>query len=103
MIWLSREFDFAEYAPYQDSLEKLLMANAPRYAQFIMVSTTLDDPKTSNYFVGLPDNTFSPLFDGFAPVAESDLPRVIDSVLIADTTTSEFTSRFETRGRGDRA
>jgi hypothetical protein len=36
-------------------------------------------------------------FDGFEHVGESDLPKIIDTLHIADATTDEFTSRFRFR------
>ena len=53
MIWAKRRFAYADYAPYQDQMEKLLMANAPLYQQFLMVSTKTDDPGVSTYYVGV--------------------------------------------------
>ena len=38
-------------------------------------------------------------FDGFEHVGESDLPKIIDTLHIADATTDEFTSRFRFRQR----
>ena len=67
MVWGKRRFAFADYKPYFDRLEKLLMANAQRYAQFIMVSTKVD-ARESDYYVGVPDNALLALFDGFEPV-----------------------------------
>lgn len=65
VIWAKRRFEFAAYAPYQDRLEKLLMANAPLYRQFIMVSTNTDDPGVSDYYIGVPSDVFLTGFDGF--------------------------------------
>ena len=96
MVWGKRRFAFADFAPYQDRLEKLLLANAQRYAQFIMVSTKVD-ARESDYYVGVPDKVLLALFDGFEPVEESALPKLIDVLLIADTSTDEFKSRFQFR------
>lgn len=49
MIWAKRRFEYAAYAPHQDLLEKLLMANETLYRQFIMVCTNTDDPGVSDY------------------------------------------------------
>ena len=99
MIWAKRRFAFADYSPYFDRFEKLLMSNAPLYRQFIMVSTKVDgdDPGMSDVYIGVPSEIFLLGFDGFEPVAESDLPKVIDTLLIADATTDEFKSRFRFR------
>jgi hypothetical protein len=89
MVWGKRRFQFAEYTPYFDRLEKLLMANPQRYAQFIMVSTKVN-ARESEYYVGVPDKPLPALFDGFEPVEESALPKVINVLHIADATTDEF-------------
>jgi hypothetical protein len=99
MNWAKRDFRFAEYAPYMDRLEALLIANPTLYRQFIMVSTKTDDPAIGTYFIGMPSHLLLSAFDGFAPVAESELPKEIDTLLIADATTEEFKSRFGFRGR----
>jgi hypothetical protein len=39
MIWAKRRFANAEYAPYLDKLQKLMMVQPTRAQQFIMVST----------------------------------------------------------------
>jgi hypothetical protein len=98
MFWAKRRVSYAEYAPYQNRLEKLLFAHPLFYHEFIMVSTKTDEPGVSDYFVGLPNQSLFVGFDEFKPISESDLPKEIDSVLIADTTKEPFKSRFRSRG-----
>jgi hypothetical protein len=96
MIWAKRRFEGVDYVPYANRLEQLVRsgpANASRYAEFIMVSTETDTPLVSDYYVGLPDKTFSRMFDGFDPVAEGDMPKVIDTCHFADQTKDPWTSR----------
>jgi hypothetical protein len=94
MIWAKRRFEYAAYAPYQDLFEKLLMANPTLYRQFIMVCTDTDDPGVSDYYIGVPYKAFLAGFDSFEIVGEDQLPKVIDTLCVADATTEEFTSRF---------
>lgn len=95
MIWVKRRFQFAEYGQYMDLLERLLMANPTLYQEFIMVSVkTEDKPGESGYYVGVPHKALLAGFDGFTPVEESELPKEIDTVLIADQTKEPFRSRF---------
>jgi len=96
MVWAKRRFKFAEYSPYTDQLEKLLMANPTLYRQFIMVSTKAD-AREEDYYVGVPTKAFLTGFDDFEPVEEAALPKVIDVLHIADATTDEFKSRFTFR------
>src|SRR4051794_17638872 len=97
MIWGKRSFQRADYARYQDLLEKLLMANPAHYQQFIMVSTKTDKAGESVCYVGVPDEAFMIPFDGFERVEENHLPREIDILLIADTSKEPFKSRFRFR------
>ena len=98
MIWAQRRFAFAEYAPYQDRLEKLLMSNALLYRQFIMVCTDVaGEPGVSDYYVGMPSEEFLADLDGFEQVSEHELPKLIDSLCVADASTDEFKSRFRFR------
>jgi hypothetical protein len=94
MIWAKRRFEYAAYAPYQDLLEKLLMANSTLYREFIMVCTETDDPGVSDYYVGVPNRAFLAAFDRFEIIGEDQLPKVIDTLCVADASTEEFTSRF---------
>jgi len=95
MIWAKRRFAYANFAPYSDRMEQLAMANPTLYREFIMVSTKGNGPGEAMYYVGVPHETFMAGFNGFGRVNESALPKLIDSVQFADTTTEEFTGRFE--------
>lgn len=97
MFWAKRQFAYAAFAPYQDRLEKLLMTNPTRYSQFIMVSVDTDKVGVGTYFVGVPEKVLLVGFDGFEAIQESELPKQIDTLLIADATTDEFKSRFRFR------
>lgn len=95
MIWLKRQFRAADYAPYQNILEKLMMGSPAQYPEFLMVCKHTDDPLVSDYFIGLPNDSRVALFHGFQQVAESDLPKEIDSFLLGDQTKDPFKSRFK--------
>lgn len=97
MIWGKRRFMYADYSPYFDLLEKLLLANGQLYREFIMVSVDTEKAGEGEIYVGVPNKAFMAAFDGFEPVEESALPKVIDTLHIADSTTDEFKSRFEFR------
>jgi hypothetical protein len=96
MAWAKRRFAFADYGAYFDLFEKLVMANPLLHRQFIMVSVDVwgDKPGVGEYYVGVPSEAFLAGFDGFERVVESDLPKVIDTLHIADATTADFRSRF---------
>jgi hypothetical protein len=98
MFWAKRRFGYADYAPYQDRLQQLMLANSARHAEFIMVSCSAEDhPGMGDYYVGVPTQDLLAGFDGFEPVAERDLPKEIDTLLIADATKEPFKSRFRWR------
>jgi hypothetical protein len=99
MIWGKRTIQGVGYVPYFDRLEKLMMANPTRYAEFIMVSVKIK-ALLDDYYVGVPESSMMALFDGFEPVLESDLPKIIDTLHIADATKEPFSSRFTFRHRG---
>ena len=99
MFWGKRQFAYADFAPYQDRLSQLLMADAGNYRQYIMVSTDTGKPGISNYYVGVPREALLRFFDGFDPVTEQDLPQEIDTLLLAEGSSDEFTSRFKFRRR----
>jgi hypothetical protein len=83
MIWCKRRFQWAEFAPYQDRMEKLLMANATRHCEFMMYMVEVK-VGLADVYVGVPTKELMAVFDGFEPVAEADVPKVIDTLLVAD-------------------
>jgi hypothetical protein len=98
MFWAKRRFEFAAYGPYQDRLDKLQMAFPTMASQFIMVSTKIKG-YISDYYVGVPRKEFLADFDGFSDVAEQELPKEIDEVLLANSASDEFSNRFQLRQR----
>ena len=100
MYWAKRRFRYADYAPYMDRLEKLLMTNPTLYQEFIMVSVeTGEEVGESEYYVGVPHKALLIGFDGFTSVEESELPKEIDTLHIADATKQPFQSRFQFKRR----
>jgi hypothetical protein len=96
MFWGKRRFAYAE-SPYFDRLEKLLMSNPTQYRGFMMVSTDTDEPGVSDFYVGVPNKVFMAVFDGFQPVGEAEVPKVIDTLHIGDA--NEIERRFQFRHR----
>jgi hypothetical protein len=76
-------------------LQQLLFAHPAQYREFIMVATDTDKPGVSTYWVGVPTEPLFAVFDGFERVTETDLPKEIDSLCVADATKEPFTSRFK--------
>jgi len=95
MFWAKREFQAADYAVCQDRLAKLMMADAGRYREYIMVSVKGKSVIDSIVYVGVPDQRLLAVFDGFDHVAEADLPKEIDTLLVAEGSSKEFTNRFK--------
>ena len=95
MVWGKRRFDGVDYVPHFDRLEKMLLSNGSLYREFIMVSTKTDRPQTADFYLGVPNKSFLAAFDGFEKISESQLPKLIDTLHIADATTENFTSRFQ--------
>ena len=96
MIWATRCFAAADYAPYQDRLGELMWANTPLYGQFMVVSVETDRERgMSDIYLGLPASAFLAQFDGFRIIPEEELPKEIDTLLIG--TINEFKSHFHFR------
>ena len=95
MVWGKRKFEYADYGPYMERLANLQMANPTQYREFIMVSIRTSNVGTSHYYVGVPHKTLMGGFDGFENVAESDVPKVVDTLHLGDR--NEFNSRFQFR------
>lgn len=92
MYWAKREFKWADYAPYQDRLGNLIMQNPTRYREFMMFSIE-KKAGLADIYVGVPTKEFMALFDRFEPVSEDAVPKVVDSLLVADA--NAFAERFE--------
>jgi hypothetical protein len=82
-----------EYFPAMDLLEKLQMANASHYREFIMVSVKTSKFGTNDYYVGVPNRALLALFDGFDMVGEAELPKQITTLHAGEV--AEIESRFE--------
>lgn len=95
MIWSKRRFQWADFTPYLDCLEKLMLANASLYREFLMVSLKTEKAGESEVYVGLPHRSFMNAFDGFELVDETDVPKIVDKLLGGDR--NSFDSRFEFR------
>jgi len=59
-----------------------------------MAATDSDGPRASTYWVGVPSEALFALFDGFEQVQEADLPKEVNTLLVADATKEPFASRF---------
>jgi hypothetical protein len=98
MEWIKRRFQYEEYTPYMEKLGELQMQNPALYQEFMMVAVKRRRSGVEDeYYVGVPDKRFLVWFDGFMPVNESELPKEIDAVLLADQTKKAFTTRFRFR------
>jgi hypothetical protein len=93
MVWGKRRLAGVEYVPAMDLLEGLMKANASHYREYMMVSVKTPKFGTDDYFVGVPDKALLSLFEGFDPVEEAELPKVIDTLHVADV--NAFNSRFK--------
>jgi hypothetical protein len=94
MIWAKRQFKNADYHPYFENFEKLLLANGPLYREFLMVSVKAK-AATDDIYIGVPSESFLQGFDGFEHVDETAVPKVVDTLLIGDQ--NVFRGRFEWR------
>jgi hypothetical protein len=102
MIWAKRRFKWVDYAAYQDSIGDLQMAAPTLQQQFIMVDVETGEPGVSDHYIGLPNQAFLAVFDGFEVVSEDQLPKEIDGVTLADQSDDEFTTRFRLRSHHER-
>lgn len=95
MFWAKRDFNYSNYMPYQSALAELQAIYVHRHTEFIMVSIDKISPGLSTYYIGVPERFLLGAFDGFEAVMESELPRFVDSLLLADLASKEFSKRFE--------
>jgi hypothetical protein len=95
MFWAKRCLKRFEDEPYKARMLELMMADLDHYNQFIMVSKHVSS-SVSEYYLGIPSAAVLARFDGFEPVAESDVPTAIDYVHIA-AANCECSNRFEVR------
>lgn len=100
MFWAKRTFNAAEYVPYQDILEKCLLADPSNYAKYVMVSTKNGPGISNDYYVGVPREELLNLFDSFERVDVSSLPTEIDCLHVGHVgSDGEFQRRFRHRKR----
>ena len=96
MIWLKRRFLKEEFAApdYASTMQTLSMQLTTQATEFLMFSVPAGRLLESDVYVGLPTESFAPFFDGFVPVKEIDLPKVVDTFLFGDTRAEPFTTRL---------
>jgi hypothetical protein len=100
MNWGKRTLsDIEDFGRYHEQLLKLLYSNPGRYQEFMMVTTKTEDPASRMYFVGVPPEVPTGAFEGFEYVSDEELPKEIDSVIVAAVESEEFTSRFRYRAK----
>jgi hypothetical protein len=97
VTWGKRQLSDSEFARYHDRLVKLLYRYPTRYQEFMMVNTKTENPSARMYYVGVPTDVFMQAFDGFELVKDQDLPKEIDTVIVADVRSDEFENRFQFR------
>jgi len=92
MIWAKREFQFAEYGPYQDRFEKLhFKLGGPGEMMMVMAEK---NARLSDVIISLPDAALLSMFDGFEIIDESELPKGV-SILCVNHATGDFEKRFK--------
>jgi hypothetical protein len=95
MNWGKRALsNIEDSSRYHEHLLKLLYSNPGRYQEFMMVTTKTEEPTSRMYYVGVPPEVPTGAFEGFEYVPEGELPKEIDSVIVAAVESEEFTSRF---------
>jgi len=94
MVWGKRAFSNSDFSRYHEILLKLLYANPAHHREFMMVSIKTEDPTLRMYYVGVPLETFTVEFDEFEHVPDEELPKLIDTVIVADVKSDDFVSRF---------
>lgn len=91
MIWAKRKFEGVDYKPYMDRIGQLQLNSGQRYREFLMVTVREPGKAAQDCYIGIPDKMLMALFDGFEPMAEADLPKVVDSLLVgADGEVSRY-------------
>jgi arylsulfatase A-like enzyme len=97
--WLNQDLYKGKFDQGWDAIRKEISARQIKMGIVPEGTKLAANPELSNYYVGVPDQSFLAEFDGFDIVPESQLPNEIDTVLLADATTDEFKSRFRFRKR----
>jgi hypothetical protein len=100
MLWAKRRFKYAEYAPDLQRLADLQMMNPSRYSEFLMVSKNTGEPGVRDYYLGVPATELLRVLDGWQEISDTELPKDVDTILLADTTKEPFISRFKTGWSG---
>jgi len=92
MIWAKRDFQFAEYAPYQVQFEELhFKLGGPAAMMMVMAKK---NARLSDVIISLPDAKFLRMFEGFEIIDESELPKEV-SILCVNHATDDFEKRFK--------
>ena len=91
MIWGKRRFAYAQSAPYQEKMEKLLMSNVAQYPESSWSAPTPMIPSTALFR----QTRFVFANSTGSSACKSELPKEIDPPLVADAAKEPFLSRLK--------
>jgi hypothetical protein len=95
MIWAKRRFAADSYGKYHDRLGDLQMAMPNRHREFMMMARKSDTVGEQDIYIAVPSKELLSSFDGFEIISESELPKEVDTLLLAEH--GEFEKRFRVR------
>jgi hypothetical protein len=101
MIWAKQRVSHAACMIYMETIGALQFEDPSSVGELMMVGRDVDG-RHQDVYISVPSRELLARFDGFEAVSETELPKEIDFIHVAEHTSGQFEKRFTLRDRRDR-
>ena len=101
MIWAKQRVAHTACMIYMKTIGALQFEHPSSVGELMMVGRDVDG-RHQDVYISVPSRELLARFDGFEAVSETELPKEIDFIHVAEHTSGEFEKRFTLRDRRNR-
>ena len=101
MIWAKQRVSHAACMIYMETIGALQLEDPSSVGELMMVGRDVDG-RHQDVYISVPSRELLARFDGFEAVSETELPKQIDFIHIAEHMSGNFKKRFTLRDRQER-
>jgi hypothetical protein len=101
MIWAKQRVSHTACMIYMKTIGALQFEHPSSVGELMMVGRDVDG-RHQDVYISVPSRELLARFDGFEAVSETELPKEIDFIHVAEHTSGEFEKRFTLRDRRNR-
>jgi hypothetical protein len=101
MIWAKQRVSHTACMIYMETIGALQFEDPSSVGELMMVGLDVDG-RHQDVYISVPSRELLARFDGFEAVSETELPKEIDFIHIAEHTSGNFKKRFTLRDSQER-